>query len=109
MLVMHFPVVLLYSRTEKNFRMRVNSALGQVGLSQVGPGQLGPIIYNGLVIFCLLFHKGCQYELCFIYIMFSKSLREKSLVLSILLVCQTCFNQRVRLHYGKRDGQEIYF
>ena len=28
------------------WRMRVNSALGQVGLSQVGPDQLGPVIYR---------------------------------------------------------------
>ena len=33
---------------------------------------------------------------CVLYIkMFSKSLREQCLVLSILLVCQSCFTQRV--------------
>ena len=42
--------------------MRVNSALSQVGLSQVGPGQLGPVISY----IANYFHKGYQYEVCFI-------------------------------------------
>ena len=43
--------------------MRVNSALSQVGLSQVGPSQLGPVI----TYIAYYFHKGYQYEVCFIY------------------------------------------
>ena len=46
--------------------MRVKSALGQVGLSQVGPGQLGPVISVWSYI-AYYFHKGCQYEVCLIY------------------------------------------
>ena len=47
--------------------MRVNSALGQVGLSQVGPGQLGLENISALSYLPTFFHKGCQYEVCFIY------------------------------------------
>ena len=47
--------------------MRVNSALGQVGLSQVGPGQLGPLIDRPGPILSTFFHKGCQYGVCFIH------------------------------------------
>ena len=56
--------------------MRVNSASSQVGLSQVGPGQLGPVIsYILPTIFPAIFirtgipyfHQGYQYEVCFIY------------------------------------------
>ena len=49
--------------------MRVKSALDQVGLSQVGPGQLGPVIYrSGPIMPTINFHEGCNYEACFIYI-----------------------------------------
>ena len=38
--------------------MRVNSASSQVGLSQVGPGQLGPVISYIAYSFPRYFHKG---------------------------------------------------
>ena len=62
--------VLLRNKPKENAyftRMRVNSALCQVGLSQVGPGQLGPVIYGPGSVLPTFFHKGCQFEVCFIY------------------------------------------
>ena len=53
--------------------MRVKSASSQVGLSQVGPGQLGPVISYIAYYFPRYFHKGYQYEVCFIY----KSVQQK--------------------------------
>ena len=48
-------------------RMLVNSTSSQVGLSQVGPGQLGPdISYIAYYLPCY-FHKGYQYLVCFIH------------------------------------------
>ena len=47
--------------------MRVKSASSQVGLSQVGPGQLGPVISHVAYYFLSYFHKGYQYEVCFLY------------------------------------------
>ena len=47
--------------------MRVNLASSQVGLSQVGPGHLGPVISYIAYYFPRYFHKGYQYEVCFIY------------------------------------------
>ena len=46
--------------------MRVNSASSQVGLSRVGPSQLGPVISYNAYYFTRYFHKGYQYEVCFI-------------------------------------------
>ena len=56
--------------------MRVKSALGQVGLSQVGPGQLGPLIDRPGPILSTFFTRDASMR-CVLYIkMFSKSLRD---------------------------------
>ena len=56
--------------------MRVNSALGQVGLSQIGPGQLGPLIDRPGPILSTFFTRDASMR-CVLYIkMFSKSLRD---------------------------------
>ena len=47
--------------------MGVNSASSQVGLSQVGPGQLGPVISYIAYYLPRYFHKGYQYEVYFKY------------------------------------------
>ena len=47
--------------------MRIKSASSQVGLSQVGPGQLGPVISYIAYYFPRYFDKGYQFEVCFIY------------------------------------------
>ena len=73
-------VVMFFQRTEEKKkllnmrRMWVNSALGQVGLSQVGPGQLGLIIYIGLVIFSYFFIRDASMN-CVLYMKCSAKVR----------------------------------
>ena len=47
--------------------MRVNLALGQVGLSQVGPGQRGPVIYQPCPILPTFFIRDASMR-CVLYI-----------------------------------------
>ena len=75
--------------------MRVKSASSQVGLSQVGPGQLGPVISYIASYFPRYFHKGNQYEVCFISKIVQQKFEGLMLVLSVLLVCQSCFTRWV--------------
>ena len=87
--------------------MRVNSASSQIGLSQVSPSQLCPVCPILPTIFPAIFIRDTSMR-CVLYIkMFSKNLREYCLVLSILLVCQSCFTQRVWLHNGRNNKENV--
>ena len=73
----------MLQKIERCGGMRVKSALGQVGLCQVG------LVLNSLLFSIIRMPAPFFYVFnCFILI-FNKSLREKCLVVSISLVCQS--------------------
>ena len=83
-------------------RMRVNSALGQVGLSQVGPGQLGPVYISALFYLPTFFIRDAIMR-CVLYIKCSAKV-EGIMIGSIYIVgLSILFHLKGRLHNGKRD------